>query len=146
MQIEINRQRTGNLNSELVVQMVDLLSRVQPNRCAKMTHRVLHQSQKERSAIYASIYFGSIFEQKVQRYVLVLQKRHAPFAGEEVEERVASETRELLEGTALAGQEADRVLEALKPSLLTELVERLSSLEIVADKKFPADLGLRLRT
>jgi len=74
----------------------------------------------------------------------VLQKRHAPFAGEEVEERVASERRELLRGTALAGQEADRVLEALTPSLLTELAERLSSLEMVADKKFPADLGLRL--
>jgi len=64
--------------------------------------------------------------------MLFLQKRHAPFAVEEVEERVASDVRELPRGTALAGQEADRVLEALTPSL--------------ADKKFPADLGLRLRT
>jgi len=80
--------------------MVDLLSREQPNRCAKITHRVLHQSQKERSAIYASIYIGSIFrKKKVPRYVLFLQKRHAPFAREEVEERVASETRDLPRGT-----------------------------------------------
>jgi len=64
VKIEINRQRTGSLNFELVVQMVNLLSRKQPNRCAKMTHRVLHQSQKEKSAIYASIYFGSIFRTK----------------------------------------------------------------------------------
>ena len=78
----------------------------------------------------------------------ILQKRHAPFAlgGEEVKDRVASETRELPRGTALAGQKADQVLEALTPSLLAELVERLSWLEIVADKKLPADLGLRLRT
>jgi len=79
--------------------MVDLLTKEQPNRCAKMTTEYCIRVRKKGLQFMLAYILGVFFEQKVQRHVLVLQKRHAPFAGEEVEERVASETRDLPRGT-----------------------------------------------